>query len=32
VAPEQYGETQIGQTVSIDYKEGLLAIPWYYIE
>lgn len=32
VAPEQYSETQIGQTVSIDYKEGLLAIPWYYIE
>jgi hypothetical protein len=32
IAPSQYEETQIGQTVSIDYKEGLLGIPWYYIE
>jgi len=32
VATSQYNETEIGQTVSIDYKEGLLNIPWYYIE
>lgn len=32
VATNQYNETEIGQTVSIDYKEGLLNIPWYYIE
>lgn len=32
VAPSQYRETEIGQTVSIDYKEGLLNIPWYYVE
>jgi len=32
VATSQYNETAIGQTVSIDYKEGLLNIPWYYIE
>lgn len=32
VAESQYTETEIGQTVSIDYKEGLLNIPWYYIE
>jgi hypothetical protein len=32
VATIQYNETEIGQTVSIDYKEGLLNIPWYYIE
>lgn len=32
VAPSQYSETTIGQTVSIDYKEGLLGIPWYYVE
>lgn len=32
VAPSQYKETDIGNTVLIDYKEGLLNIPWYYIE
>jgi len=32
VATSQYNETAIGKTVSIDYKEGLLNIPWYYIE
>jgi hypothetical protein len=32
VAGSQYAETEIGQTVSIDYKSGLLGIPWYYIE
>jgi len=32
VATSQYNETAIGQTVSIDYKEGLLNIPWYHIE
>jgi hypothetical protein len=32
VAPSQYRETEIGQTISIDYKEGLLNIPWYYVE
>ena len=32
VASDQYVETEIGQTVSIDYKEGLLGIPWYFIE
>lgn len=32
VATSQYDETTVGQTVSIDYKEGLFNIPWYYIE
>lgn len=32
VPRSQYNETDIGQTVAIDYKEGLLGIPWYYIE
>ncbi len=32
VASSQYSNTQIGQVVSIDYKEGLLGIPWYFIE
>ncbi len=32
VAPSQYNDTDIGQTVSIDYMSGLLNIPWYFIE
>ncbi|MBO9563534.1 MAG: hypothetical protein J7621_12195 [Niastella sp.] len=32
VAKVQHDQTEIGQTVSIDYKEGLLGIPWYYVE
>jgi hypothetical protein len=32
VARSQYETVEIGQTVSIDYKEGLLGIPWYYVE
>lgn len=32
VAPSQYNSTEIGQTVTIDHKEGLLGIPWYYVE
>lgn len=32
VSSAQYNETSIGQTVSIDYKNGFLNIPWYYIE
>ena len=32
VTRDQYKETQIGQLVAIDYKEGLLGIPWYFIE
>lgn len=32
VAKSQYEETEIGQTVRIDYKEGLLGIPWYFVE
>lgn len=32
VPSSQYADTEIGQTVSIDYKEGLLGIPWYFIE
>ncbi|NNV56064.1 hypothetical protein [Limnovirga soli] len=32
VASSQYSDTEIGETVSIDYKEGLLGIPWYFIE
>ncbi len=32
VAPTQYYSTEIGQTVAIDYKQGLLGIPWYYVE
>jgi hypothetical protein len=32
ITKTQYNETEIGQTVSIDFKEGLLNIPWYYIE
>lgn len=29
---DQYDAIQPGQTVKIDLKEGLLGIPWYYIE
>lgn len=32
VALSQYSATSIGQTVNIDYKKGLLGIPWYFIE
>lgn len=32
VARSQYEETTIGQRVSIDYMEGCLNIPWYFIE
>lgn len=32
VTQSQYNATEIGQTVSIDYKKGLLNIPWYYVE
>lgn len=32
VSSSQYNETAIGQTVSIDYQEGLFNIPWYFIE
>jgi hypothetical protein len=32
VPSSQYNEIEIGQTVSIDYKKGLLGIPWYYVE
>jgi hypothetical protein len=32
VAPSQYNETAIGQTISIDYKQGLLNIPWHHME
>jgi hypothetical protein len=32
VARSQYETIQIGETVTIDYHEGLLGIPWYEIE
>jgi hypothetical protein len=32
VPGSKYYNIEIGETVSIDYKEGLLGIPWYYIE
>lgn len=32
VAPSDYSEYQVHQNVNIDYKEGLLGIPWYYLE
>ena len=32
LAPSQYKGIQIGETVKIDYKKGLLGIPWFYIE
>lgn len=32
VSQSHYEEIQIGQTVEIDLKKGLLNIPWYYIE
>ena len=32
VASSQYETIQIGETVIIDYHEGLLGIPWYEIE
>jgi len=32
VPRSQYQLTNIGDTVSIDYKQGLLGIPWYYVK
>ena len=32
VTSSQYNSTKIGQKVSIDYKDGFLGIPWYYVE
>jgi len=32
VSANQYGALQLGETVNVDYKEGVLGIPWYYIE
>ena len=32
VARSQYQVTNIGDTVSIGYKKGLLGIPWYYLK
>ncbi len=32
VSSGQYSRIDSGQTVSIDYKEGVFNIPWYYIE
>jgi len=32
VPKNQYDNTEIGEVVSVDYKEGLLGIPWYFIE
>ena len=32
VTPSQYKEIEIGDIVKIDFKQGLLGIPWYYIE
>lgn len=32
VTASQYKETDKGHTVSVDYKEGFLGIPWYYVE
>jgi hypothetical protein len=32
VSSDQYRETDIDETVKIDYKEGLFGIPWYYVK
>ena len=32
VSHNRYDNTMIGEVVSIDYKKGLLGIPWYYVE
>lgn len=32
VSRSQYDETQIGEMVKLDLKEGLFNIPWYFIE
>ena len=32
VSGSQYDEISIGKTVSIDLKEGLFGIQWYYME
>ncbi len=32
VSRSQYDETQIGETLKLDLKEGLFDIPWYFIE
>jgi len=32
VPANQYNATNTGQTVSINLKEGLAGIPWYYAE
>jgi len=32
VSATQYNATDTGHTISIDLKEGLLGIPWYYAE
>ena len=32
VSQEQYEKTNPGQLVKVDVKDGLLGIPWYYVE
>ncbi len=32
VSSNQYNELEIGESIKIDLKEGLLNIPWYYVE
>ena len=32
VNSERYNEITIGETVNIDFKNGLFNIPWYYLE
>lgn len=32
VAREEYEEYQINDKVAVEYKEGLLGIPWYYLD
>ncbi len=32
VTSEKFNALQIGQTINIDFREGVFNIPWYYIE
>ncbi len=32
VSQSEYDHYTVNETVKIDYKEGLLGIPWYYLE
>ena len=32
VSSEEYEQYQINDKVEVEYKEGLLGIPWYYLD